>query len=190
MARKPTTLATGLTVLRPGQTTTVTQNSMDHDTVGSLATGEPKPLPGMRWKVLGLPSTGRKDDRQWRFIAHARDEQEAQRIGRSAVRTPEWTKWCHLRIPVAKHRIEVPARPRSKEAAKVDRSLDPIVVLGLVRRVLAALDRPAPPGVEGWNVRQLEGLYRQLDGNTVLSRHARAEAERRGRIRRKQARKR
>jgi hypothetical protein len=176
-----------MTVLRPGQTTTVTRNSLDHDTVGSLATGEPKPLPGMRWKVLGLPSTGQKSDRQWRFIAHARDEQEAKRIGRSAVRTPEWTKWCHQRIAVAKHRVEDPARPRSKKSAQVDRSLDPIVVLGLVRRVLAALDQPTPSGIEDWDVRQLECLYRQLDGNTVLSSHARAEAKRGVRRWRKQA---
>ncbi len=177
MTRRPTTPTTGMSVLSRGQTTVLARGAMDHDTVGCLSTGEPKPQPGMRWKVLGIPSTGRKDERRWRFIAHARDEAEAQRIGRAAVRSPEWTKWCHVRVSSSSHWQAAAPKPRPPRDPAERNSLNQVVVLGLVRRVLTALGKTEPPEIATWPAPRLERMFRDLDGNAVLSKHARSKAK-------------
>jgi hypothetical protein len=144
----------------------------DHDTTGSLATGEPVPEAGMKWRVLGIPSTGRRHERRWIFIGHARDEVSAIRLGREAIKSPEWTKWCHQRLTPrsslekrnSKKRRDVPDRAQDIAAAN-----ERLRVLSLVRRVYSLLGREEPSDLSSWPTQELERHFYAVDGNTVLS---------------------
>jgi hypothetical protein len=193
MTRRPTTTASGLTPLRSGKTSGLSAAAMDHDTTGLLATGEPTPPPGMRWRVLGLPSSGRRDERHWRFIGHAQDEASAIQLGRDAARSPEWTRWKREPIPPGLERASGTTVVNCEDVRRAKRLKPEVPVYGrdyvmaLVRRVLGLLGRDEPADLQAMSLVQLEHMFNQLGGNAVLSSRRMWEAARRQKHR-KQAR--
>lgn len=103
MTRRPTSPTTGLKVLKAGQSVARSDSGLDHDSVGSLATGEPQPADGMRWRVLGTRAGSMRGFCGWVFVAHAPNEATARKIGQE-LSSLEWSRWKHERLGVTADR--------------------------------------------------------------------------------------
>ncbi len=159
----------GLTVLAPGKLNGTSKSTIDHDTGHIGATGEPPAPPGTTWRVLGIPAGSRKGQCDWRWCAHAPNEDAARKKARS-MSSLDWSRIKCERVAIKASAAgrKLPARTSSTTATRP--KLPPRTqILALIARVVSFLKVTTTPNFESMSDTELAQYFREIGGNKALS---------------------